>query len=77
MEQFQSQSVAISTNQQAELIQQVILNEAKKDPFFKQFLVQQGQQIADLIPESAIGTAIQQAYSQLTTAKTESSPGGI
>ncbi|MCW5314505.1 hypothetical protein GTQ43_12005 [Nostoc sp. KVJ3] len=73
LDQFQSQSVAISTNQQAELIQQVILNEAQKDPFFKQFIVQQGQEIANLIPESAIATAIQQAYSQLTTAKTESS----
>ncbi|WP_181154283.1 pentapeptide repeat-containing protein [Nostoc sp. 'Peltigera membranacea cyanobiont' N6] len=77
LDQFQSQSVAISTNQQAELIQQVILNEAQKDPFFKQFIVQQGQEIANLIPESAIATAIQQAYSQLRTATTESSPGGI
>ncbi|MEH2360011.1 pentapeptide repeat-containing protein [Nostoc sp.] len=77
LEQFQSQSVAISANQQAELIQQVILNEAQKDPFFKQFLIQQGQEIANLIPESAIATAIQQAYSQLRTATTESLPGGI
>ncbi|MEH2263317.1 pentapeptide repeat-containing protein [Nostoc sp.] len=77
LEQFQNQSVAISTSQQAELIQQVILNEAEKDPFFKQFLLQQGQEIANLIPESVIATAIQQAYSQLRTATTESSPGGI
>lgn len=77
LEQFQSQNVAISTSQQAELIQQVILNEAKNDPFFKQFLLQQGQEIANLIPDSAIATAIQQAYSQLRTAKTETSPGEI
>ncbi|MBD2677525.1 MULTISPECIES: pentapeptide repeat-containing protein [Nostoc] len=77
LEQFQSQSVAISTSQQSELIQQVILNEAKNDPFFKQFLLQQGQEIANLIPESAIATAIQQAYSQLRTEKTEASPGEI
>ncbi|BAY78842.1 pentapeptide repeat protein [Nostoc linckia NIES-25] len=77
LEQLQSQNVAISINQQAELIQQLILNEAKNDPFFKQFLLQQGQEIANLIPDSAIATAIQQAYSQLRTAKTETSPGEI
>ncbi|WP_160111510.1 pentapeptide repeat-containing protein [Tolypothrix sp. NIES-4075] len=65
LEQFQNQNIATSADEQAELIQQVILNEAKKDPIFKQFIVQQGQQIADNMPESTIATAIREAYSQL------------
>ncbi|MGI2904511.1 pentapeptide repeat-containing protein [Tolypothrix sp. VBCCA 56010] len=65
LEQFQNQNIATSADEQAELIQQVILSEAKKDPIFKQFIVQQGQQIADNMPESAIATAIREAYSQL------------
>ncbi|MDZ8109159.1 MAG: hypothetical protein RM338_26525 [Nostoc sp. DedQUE12a] len=55
----------------------MILNEAKNDPFFKQFLLQQGQEIANLIPDSAIATAIQQAYSQLRIEKTEALPREI
>jgi uncharacterized protein YjbI with pentapeptide repeats len=66
LEQFQNQNIATSADEQAELIQQVILSEAKKDPFFKQFIVKQGQQIADNMPESAIARAIREAYSQLT-----------
>ncbi|WP_339376353.1 pentapeptide repeat-containing protein [Calothrix sp. NIES-2098] len=65
LEQFQNQSVAISVDKQAELIEQLILTEAKKDPFFKQFVVQQGQQIADGMVESAIASAIRAAHSQL------------
>ncbi|MFE1747451.1 pentapeptide repeat-containing protein [Coleofasciculus sp. H7-2] len=66
LEQLQRQSVANTANQQAELIQQIILTEARKDPFFKQFFVQQGQQIADAMPESAIATAIREAKAQLS-----------
>jgi hypothetical protein len=65
LQQFQNQSIATSADEQAELIRQVILSEAKKDPIFKQFIVKQGQQIADNMPESAIATAIREAYSQL------------
>ncbi|MCL1469209.1 pentapeptide repeat-containing protein [Argonema antarcticum] len=65
LQQLQNQSVATSSVQQAELIQQVILTEAKKDTFFKQFLLQQGQQIVEAIPESAIATAIRNAILQL------------
>ncbi|OUL34573.1 hypothetical protein BV375_04265 [Nostoc sp. 106C] len=65
LEQFQKQSVATSVDKQAELIEQLILTEAKKDPFFKQFVVQQGQQIADAMVESAIASAIRAAHSQL------------
>ncbi|MBD2605700.1 pentapeptide repeat-containing protein [Scytonema hofmannii FACHB-248] len=66
LQKLKNQSIAISADEQAELIRQVILSEAKKDPFFKQFFMQQGQQIADAMPESAIATAIREAYSQLT-----------
>ncbi|MBW4559837.1 MAG: pentapeptide repeat-containing protein [Mojavia pulchra JT2-VF2] len=65
LEQFQRQSVATSSNEQIELIKQVILTEARKDKFFKQFFVQQGQQIANAMPESAIASAIREAHSQL------------
>jgi uncharacterized protein YjbI with pentapeptide repeats len=66
LEQFQTQKVATTVDRQAELIEQVILDQAKKDPFFNQFLVQQGQQIADAIPESTIASAIRNAIAQLT-----------
>jgi uncharacterized protein YjbI with pentapeptide repeats len=66
LEQFQSQKVATDVAQQAELIEQVILDQANKDPFFKQFFVQQSQQIADAIPESTIASAIRNAIAQLT-----------
>jgi uncharacterized protein YjbI with pentapeptide repeats len=65
LEQFQRQSIATSSDEQTELIKQVILTEARKDPFFKQFFLQQGQQIANVIPESAIASAIREALSQL------------
>ncbi|OUL21806.1 hypothetical protein BV378_26000 [Nostoc sp. RF31YmG] len=66
LNQLQGQSVATTSNQQAELIQQVILTEANKDPFFKQFLLQQGQQITSTMPKSVITTAMQAAISQLS-----------
>ena len=66
LEQFQNQKVATDVAQQAELIEQVILDQANKDPFFKQFFVQQGQQIADAIPDSTIASAIRNAIAQLT-----------
>jgi len=66
LRQLQGQSVATTSNMQAELIQQVILTEAQKDPFFKQFLVQQGQQVAEALPESAITSAIRNAIAQLS-----------
>jgi len=66
LRQLQGQSVATTSDMQAELIQQVILTEAQKDPFFKQFLVQQGQQVAEALPESAIASAIRYAIAQLS-----------
>jgi hypothetical protein len=66
LRQLQGQSVARTSDMQAELIQQVILTEAQKDPFFKQFLVQQGQQVAEVLPESAIASGIRNAIAQLS-----------
>ncbi|OUL35721.1 hypothetical protein BV372_09965 [Nostoc sp. T09] len=66
LNQLQGQSVATTSNQQVELIQQVILAEANKDPFFKQFLLQQGQQVTSAMPESVMTTAMQAAISQLS-----------
>ncbi|BAZ21705.1 pentapeptide repeat protein [Kalymmatonema gypsitolerans NIES-4073] len=63
--QLQGQSVATTTGTQAELIKQVLLNEADKDPIFKQLLVLQGQQLVDAMQEGAITTAIRGAIAQL------------
>ncbi len=65
LEKFQRQSVATSIEQQVELIQQIILAEAKKDPFFKQVFIQQARQIADTLANSAIANAVRSALAQL------------
>ena len=70
LSQLQKQNVATRADTQAEIIQQVILAEAEQDPVFRQFLLQQGQQFTDTIPEGAIATAIQSAITQLES-KTE------
>ncbi|MCD8487586.1 MAG: pentapeptide repeat-containing protein [Desertifilum sp.] len=64
--QLQNQNIAPTPLQQAELIEQLILLEAQKDAFFKQIFVQQGQQFAAAMPDSAITTAIRNAIAQLT-----------
>jgi hypothetical protein len=58
--------VATTLEMQAELIKQVILNEAEKDLFFKQFLAQHSQQMINGMPENAIATAIRNAIAQLS-----------
>lgn len=63
--QLHRQSVATTAGTQAELIKQVLLNEAEKDAVFKQLLVLQGQQILDVFPEGAIATAIKEAIAVL------------
>ncbi len=65
LSQLQGKSVATTSEQQTELIEQVIIAEAQKDPFFKQFLLQQGQQITTTMPENVITSAIQNAIAQL------------
>ncbi|AFZ18077.1 hypothetical protein [Allocoleopsis franciscana] len=51
---------------QTELIKQVILTEAKKDLFLKQFLAQHSQQMLNGMPENAITTAIRNVIAQLS-----------
>jgi len=65
LNQLQGQDVATTLDKQTELIQQIILTEAQKDPCFRQFLVQQGQQISSAMPQSAIAKAIRHAIAQL------------
>ena len=62
--QLQTQGIA-KTDEQAELIQQIILAVARENQEFKHLFVQQGQQIADAVPEGAIATAIRNAIAQL------------
>jgi uncharacterized protein YjbI with pentapeptide repeats len=64
--QLQGQNVANTAGTQAELIKQVLLTEAEKDPVFKQLLLLQRQQFIDAIPSPAIATAIQEAIAQIS-----------
>lgn len=66
LNQVKGQNVATTASTQLELIQQLILSEAEKDPTFKQFLVQQGQQIVGAMPNGAIAKAVEQAIAALT-----------
>ena len=63
--QLSGQKVAATAETQVDLIEQVMLAEAEKDPIFKQFLRQQGQQILATIPEGAVATALRGAIAQL------------
>ncbi|MBW4472725.1 MAG: pentapeptide repeat-containing protein [Stenomitos rutilans HA7619-LM2] len=65
LNQLRSSNVATTANEQTELIQLIILEEAQRDPQFKQSLLQQEQQILAALPERAIATAIQNAIAQL------------
>jgi uncharacterized protein YjbI with pentapeptide repeats len=65
LHQLQDREVANTPQQQGELIQQTILAEADKDAIFRQFLLQQGEQIAAKMPETPIANAIRNAIAQL------------
>jgi uncharacterized protein YjbI with pentapeptide repeats len=65
--QLNSQNVATTSATQRELIQQVLLSEASQDPEFRQFLLQQGQQIISSLPSEDIAIAVQTAIAQLRT----------
>lgn len=65
LDKFQEQEVAVDTTQQTELIEQIILAEAQKDTVFKQFILLQGEQISEAMPESSISTAIRSAIAKL------------
>lgn len=63
--QLDGQKVATSPSTQQELIQQLILSEAEIDTVFKQFLLQQGQQIINAMPTQAMAAAVQVVIAQL------------
>jgi uncharacterized protein YjbI with pentapeptide repeats len=63
--QLNQQNVATTTSTQLELIQQVIGVEAEKDPGFKQFLIEQAQQVIGAMPKGAVATAVEAAIAQL------------
>ena len=63
--QLKQQNVATTASTQLELIQQVIWVEAEKDPGFKQFLIEQAQQIIGSMPKGALATAVEAAITQL------------
>lgn len=65
LNQFQGQQVATTPNTQTELVQQVILAEAQKDEFFRQFLIQQGQEIVNAMPDGIMSYAFRSAIAQL------------
>ncbi len=60
-----TQNVATTLETQQELIQQVLLSEANKDPQFKQFLRQEGEQIIGSLPDANIAAAVSSVISQL------------
>ncbi|MGB7249864.1 MAG: pentapeptide repeat-containing protein, partial [Phormidesmis sp.] len=63
--QLSDRDVATTTEGQTELIQQILLNEAAEDPEFRQFLLQQRQQIIEGLSGQAIAGAVQSAIAQL------------
>jgi uncharacterized protein YjbI with pentapeptide repeats len=65
--QLKQQNVATTDSTQLELIQQVIGVEAEKDPGFKQFLIEQAQQVIGAMPKGAVATAMEAAIAQLTS----------
>lgn len=65
--QLTSLNVATTEDTQTELIQQVMLAEADKDKVFKQYLLQQGDEICQAIGNNLIAQAIQSVIAQLTS----------
>ena len=65
--QLSAQNIATTAATQQELIQQILLSEAEQDPTFRQFLLEQGQQIMGSLPSGEIMVALQGAIAQLST----------
>ena len=64
--QLSDQNIATTGEAQKDLIQQVLLSEAERDPRFKQLLLQQGQQMIESLPNREIAIAFQAAIAQLS-----------
>lgn len=65
IDQLNDQNVAIQASTQLELIQLMLLAEARRDPEFKQLLIEQEQQIITAMPKGKIATAFQAVIAQL------------
>jgi len=63
--QLNGQNVATQDSTQMELIQQLILAEAQQDQEFKQFLIEQEQQIVNAMLPEKLATTFQSAIAQL------------
>jgi uncharacterized protein YjbI with pentapeptide repeats len=63
--QLGAQNVATTAATQQELIQQILLSEAEQDPAFRQFLLEQGQQIIGSLPSGEMAITLQGAIAQL------------
>ncbi len=63
--QLSEQNVATTDEAQKDLIQQVLLSEAERDPQFKALLLKQGEQIIQNLPRADIATAFQSAITQI------------
>lgn len=61
--QLKHQNVATTSATQRDLIQQVLLSEADRDPVLKQFLLKKGQHILDRLPDGEFKIAIRNAIS--------------
>ena len=60
-----AQNVATTPETQQELIQQILLSEADKDPQFKQFLHQEGEKIINSLSDRDLAAAVKSAISQI------------
>ncbi|MGB3786762.1 MAG: pentapeptide repeat-containing protein, partial [Phormidesmis sp.] len=63
--QLSEQNVATTDEAQKDLIQQVLLSEAERDPQFRALLLQQGEQIIQNLPRAGIATAFRSAIDQI------------
>jgi uncharacterized protein YjbI with pentapeptide repeats len=68
--QLSDQNVATTAATQQELFQQILLSEAEQDPAFRQFLLEQGQQMVGSLPSGEIAIALQNAIAQLKPSQT-------
>jgi uncharacterized protein YjbI with pentapeptide repeats len=63
--ELRERQVATTIDLQSELIREVLISEAQRDPVFKQSLIQQQQQILATLPDGALTQAIQDAINRL------------
>ncbi|MGB3292090.1 MAG: pentapeptide repeat-containing protein [Phormidesmis sp.] len=65
---LQTLNIATTPDAQAELIQQLVLSEAQKDPAFAALLVQENRQIMAALPAGSVASAVQNVIASLSKA---------